>query len=53
MLVPCLDALDDGTDGVAESTPGAGVLVDLGKVGLLVERDGLVTGVVAGHVTFP
>ena len=50
---PCLDALDDGTDRVAERTASAGVLVDLGKVGLLVKRYGLVAGVVTGHVALP
>ena len=50
-LCTCLDALNDGTDRVAEGAASAGVLVHLGQVGLLVEGDGLVAGVVTSHVT--
>ena len=45
-----LDAVDDGADGEAERTAGAGVDLDGGDVRLGVELDGLVAGVVAGHV---
>ena len=47
-----LDALDNGTHGVAERAAGAGVLIHFRQMGLLVERDGLVTSVVARHVAF-
>ena len=47
-----LDALNNWTDGVAEGASGARVLIDFRKMGLLVKRDCLVTGVIAGHVTF-
>ena len=50
-LGTCLDALNDGTDRVAEGAAGTGVLVHLGQVSLLVEGDGLVAGVVTSHVT--
>ena len=53
MLVACLDALDDGTDGVAEGAASARVLVHLRQVGFLIERYRLVSRVVARHVTFP
>ena len=45
-----LDAVDDGADGEAERAAGAGVGLDCGDVRLCVELDGLVAGVVAGHV---
>jgi hypothetical protein len=43
------DTIDDGADGDAERAAGA-VLGDGGEVRLVVELDGLVPGVVAGHV---
>ena len=46
---PHLDAVYDGTDAQTERAASA-VLGDAGEVRLLVERDGLVAGVIADHV---
>ena len=46
-----LDALDNWTDGVAESTPCARIFVDFRQMCLLIKGDCLVASVVTGHVT--
>lgn len=45
------DAVDDGTNGDAECAARA-IVVHVRNVGVLVEFDGLVAGIGAGHIAF-
>ena len=46
-----LDALDNGAHRVAQRASRAVLVLHEGQVGVLVELDGLIAGVVASHVT--